>query len=196
MNRLLFFLMLASITLCGCGGGSAPVPSKKHGESRALEASAYREHAGLINQNGKNIGYIEVKESDDEGSDIHISADHLPPGASLGFHIYEKGVCQTPDFESAGGPFNPLNKEHGFNNPMGHHAGDLPNLEVGADGKVDVIMNAPQTSLKEGSRLSLLDRDGSAFIIHEHTDDYLTNPSGNSGARIACAPLKKSARRE
>ncbi len=86
------------------------------------------------------------------------------------------------------GPFNPLNKEHGFNNPMGHHAGDLPNLEVGADGKVDVIMNAPQTSLKEGSRLSLLDRDGSAFVIHEHTDDYLTNPSGNSGARIACAP--------
>ncbi len=102
MHRLLLFLMLASITLCGCGGRPAPVPPKKHEESRALEASAYREHAGLINQNGKTIGYIEVRESDDEGSDIHISAGHLPPGTSLGFHIYEKGTCQAPDFESAG----------------------------------------------------------------------------------------------
>lgn len=72
---------------------------------------------------------------------------------------------------------------------MGHHAGDLPNLEVGADGKVDVIMNAPDTSLKKGSKLNILDEDGSAFIIHEQADDYLTNPSGNSGARIVCEPF-------
>ncbi|MCI4170943.1 superoxide dismutase family protein, partial [Bacillus spizizenii] len=78
----------------------------------------------------------------DEGLDIHISANSLRPGASLGFHIPEKGSCVRPDFESAGGHFNTLNKEHGFNNPMGHHAGDLPNHEVGADGKVDVIINA------------------------------------------------------
>ncbi len=90
MNRLLLFLMLVSITLCGCGE-TRSCSAQKHGESRALEASAYREHAGLINQNGKTIGYIEVRESDDEGSDIHISAGHLPPGTSLGFHIYEKG---------------------------------------------------------------------------------------------------------
>ncbi|MCI3988193.1 superoxide dismutase family protein, partial [Bacillus vallismortis] len=75
--------------------------------------------------------------------------------------------------ESAGGHFNPLNKEHCFNNPMGNHAGYLPNLEVGADGKVDVIMNAPDTSLKKGSKLNILDHDGSAFIIHEHADDDL-----------------------
>ncbi|KXZ21721.1 superoxide dismutase family protein [Bacillus nakamurai] len=196
MYRLLLFFMLASLVIEGCGSKQAPVRPQNQAERRALETSSYREHAELINKNGKNIGYIEVKESKEEGLDVHISASHLPPGASLGFHIYEKGTCKAPDFESAGGPFNPLNKEHGFNNPMGHHAGDLPNLEVGADGKVDVIMNAPQTSLTEGSRLNLLDKDGSAFIIHEHTDDYLTNPSGNSGARIACAPLAKSARRE
>ncbi|ADV92843.1 MULTISPECIES: superoxide dismutase family protein [Bacillus] len=189
MYRLLLLMMLTALGVAGCGQKKPPDPPNRVPEKKVVETSAFGHHVQLVNREGKAVGFIEIKESDDEGLDIHISANSLRPGASLGFHIYEKGSCVRPDFESAGGPFNPLNKEHGFNNPMGHHAGDLPNLEVGADGKVDVIMNAPDTSLKKGSKLNILDEDGSAFIIHEQADDYLTNPSGNSGARIVCGAL-------
>ncbi|MCY8493032.1 superoxide dismutase family protein [Bacillus inaquosorum] len=188
MYRLLLLMMVTALGAAGCGQ-NPPDPPKRIPEKEAVETSAFGHHVQLVNREGKAVGFIELKESEDEGLDIHISANSLRPGASLGFHIHEKGSCVMPDFESAGGHFNPLNKEHGFNNPMGHHAGDLPNLEVGADGKVDVIMNAPDTSLKKGSKLNILDQDGSAFIIHEHADDYLTNPSGNSGARIVCGAL-------
>ncbi|WP_276734950.1 superoxide dismutase family protein [Bacillus sp. (in: firmicutes)] len=191
MYRLLLLMMVTALGAAGCGQ-NPPDPPKRVPEKEAVETSAFSHHVQLVNREGKAVGFIELKESEDEGLDIHISANSLRPGASLGFHIHEKGLCVRPDFESAGGHFNPLNKEHGFNNPMGHHAGDLPNLEVGADGKVDVIMNAPDTSLLKGSKLNILDQDGSAFIIHEHADDYLTNPSGNSGARIVCGALSGS----
>ncbi|MCG8397225.1 superoxide dismutase family protein [Bacillus atrophaeus] len=196
MHRLLLLIMLAALGLGGCRqGGASDHPSTKP-DSKAIETSAFLYDVQLVNSKGKKIGFIEIKESDEEGLDFHISATQLPPGASLGFHIHEKGTCVKPDFESAGGPFNPLNKEHGFNNPMGHHAGDLPNLEVGANGKVDVIMNAPETSLKEGSKLNILDKDGSAFVIHEQADDYLTNPSGNSGDRIVCGALSGNTKKQ
>ncbi|MCY8824461.1 superoxide dismutase family protein [Bacillus atrophaeus] len=196
MHRLLLLIMLAALGLGGCRqGGASDHPNTKP-DSKAIETSAFLYDVQLVNSKGKKIGFIEIKESDEEGLDFHISATQLPPGASLGFHIHEKGTCVKPDFESAGGPFNPLNKEHGFNNPMGHHAGDLPNLEVGANGKVDVIMNAPETSLKEGSKLNILDKDGSAFVIHEQADDYLTNPSGNSGDRIVCGALSGNTKKQ
>ncbi len=125
MNRLLLFLMLVSITLCGQRGDPL-LFRQKHGKA------AHWKHLHTVSMPDSSIKTEKRSdESDDEGSDIHISAGHLPPGTSLGFHIYEKGTCQAPDFESAGGPFNPLNKEHGFNNPMGHHAGDLPILKWG-----------------------------------------------------------------
>ncbi|MEC1651332.1 superoxide dismutase family protein [Bacillus vallismortis] len=189
MYRLLLLMLLTALGVAGCGQKNPHDPPERVPEKEVIETSAFGHNVQLVNGEGKAVGFIEIKESDDEGLDIHVSANSLRPGASLGFHIHEKGSCVRPDFESAGGHFNPLNKEHGFNNPMGNHAGDLPNLEVGADGKVDVIMNAPDTSLKKGSKLNILDHDGSAFIIHEHADDYLTNPSGNSGARIVCGAL-------
>ncbi|MDA1475047.1 superoxide dismutase family protein [Bacillus sp. CLL-3-40] len=144
----------------------------------------------LIKQDGTNTGFIEVSKSAEKGLDIRVSAHDLPPGL-LAFHIHETGECRKPDFESAGVHFNPEQKEHGFNNPKGHHAGDLPNIEIGADGKVDVVVNAPEVTLDENSKFSLLDEDGSAFIIHQHQDDDLTNPSGNSGDRMVCGALLK-----
>lgn len=101
-----------------------------------------------------------------------------------GFHIHAVGAC-TPDFAAAGGHYKPSGAQHGTYNLQGPHAGDLPNLVVGEDGNgaIDIITN--QVTLNVGSR-SLFDTDGSALVVHAGADDYLTDPDGNSGARIAC----------
>lgn len=145
--------------------------------------------APIINTKGEEIGEVSFVETD-KGVTIDILADGLPPGKH-GTHIHEKGVCTTPDFESAGGHFNPTKKEHGFENPHGYHLGDLPNIEVDEEGKVNVTLTIDEYTLKPKAKNSLIDKDGSAFVIHEDEDDYKTDPSGNSGARIACAAIGK-----
>jgi len=141
-------------------------------------------------KNTKNevIGKATIKPNADK-VDIHLVASGLTPGVHA-FHIHEFGKCETPEFKSAGGHFNPTNNEHGFNNPKGFHGGDLPNLEVGQDGTVDVIVTTHAVSLKKDQPHSLLKSDGTSLIIHEKADDYVTDPAGNAGARIACGVIK------
>ena len=98
------------------------------------------------------------------------------------------GRCDPPDFASAGAHWNPAGKKHGMNNPAGPHAGDMPNVEVAANG----VLSATLT-LAGASMASLLDADGAALVIHAVADDYVTDPSGNSGARIACAVIQPNA---
>ena len=103
----------------------------------------------------------------------------------------KKDICTPPDFESAGAHFNPTHKQHGFENPKGFHLGDLPNIEVDAEGKVTAVLTTNEFTLKPNVENSLLDSDGSALVIHKDADDYKTDPSGNSGPRIACAAIGK-----
>ncbi|HET7615795.1 MAG TPA: superoxide dismutase family protein, partial [Bacillales bacterium] len=102
-----------------------------------------------------------------------------------------KGKCVSPDFKSAGEHFNPFGKEHGLANPRGPHAGDLPNIVVGQNGKVNATFLARNVTLMKGKKNSLLDRNGSALIIHSQPDDNKSQPSGNSGARVMCGKIKK-----
>ena len=113
---------------------------------------------------------------------VMIDAVGLSPGAR-GVHVHEVGRCDGPDFASAKGHWNPSMKMHGRDNPMGAHHGDLPNLMIGTDGRGSVAIDVP------GSVASLLDADGASVIIHADADDYKTDPSGNSGGRIACGVL-------
>ncbi|WP_318617798.1 superoxide dismutase family protein [Sporosarcina sp. YIM B06819] len=145
--------------------------------------------APIMNTEGNEIGEVSFVESGD-GVTIRIEAEGLPPG-SKGIHVHETGVCTPPDFASAGGHFNPTHKEHGFENPKGFHLGDLPNIEVDANGKVSAEVTTAEFTMKPGATNSILDSDGSALVIHEKADDYKTDPSGNSGVRIACAVIKK-----
>ncbi|QTD43422.1 superoxide dismutase family protein [Sporosarcina sp. Te-1] len=143
----------------------------------------------LLNTEGTEIGKVTMSEGS-QGVTISIEAEGLSPGLH-GVHIHETGVCTPPSFESAGAHFNPGKKEHGFDNPKGFHLGDLPNVEVGDDGKVEAQVTTAEITLKPDAKTSLLDKDGSALVIHEAADDYKTDPAGNSGARIACAEIKK-----
>ena len=113
---------------------------------------------------------------------LMVDAIGLPQGA-LGIHVHEVGRCDAPDFASAKAHWNPTAKMHGRDNPMGAHLGDLPNLMIGSDGRGSISIDLP------GTVADLLDADGAAVIIHAAADDYRTDPSGNSGNRIACGVL-------
>jgi Cu-Zn family superoxide dismutase len=106
----------------------------------------------------------------------------LPPGTH-GIHFHMTGSCEPP-FESAGGHWNPTSKQHGIDNPNGAHAGDLRNIEVGADSTANVQTSASGGTLRGDN--GLIDADGGALVVHAGADDNKTDPSGNSGARIAC----------
>jgi Cu-Zn family superoxide dismutase len=144
----------------------------------------------LINGGGQTIGTIRAWQTAG-GVSFHIEASGLPHGIH-GVHVHSVGRCEGPDFASAGPHWNPADKKHGMNNPAGPHAGDLPNVEVAANGVLLATLALPNASLTAppGTPGALLDADGAALVIHAGADDYVTDPSGNSGARIACAVLR------
>jgi Cu-Zn family superoxide dismutase len=115
----------------------------------------------------------------------------LVPNQEHGFHVHEKGDCSSGDGMSAGGHLNPNGKPHG---PPGgeHHAGDLPSLKADASGAATVRAQVAGTVLGSGAG----DLAGKALIVHAGPDDYVTQPTGNSGARIACAVIGSSAGRD
>jgi Cu-Zn family superoxide dismutase len=120
---------------------------------------------------------------------IDLNVSQLPAGTH-GIHIHTVGKCEAPGFTTAGGHFNPDAKKHGKDNPDGPHAGDLANIEVGADGTAKTSIVDAHVTLADGPN-SLFHEGGTALVIHEKVDDYKTDPSGNSGARIACGVVQK-----
>jgi Cu-Zn family superoxide dismutase len=152
----------------------------------ATQGSAADVHAdaALKTAAGAPAGTATVTQTTD-GLQVTVKVEGLPPG-SHGVHVHTVGRCDAPDFASAGGHWNPGQMQHGLDNPKGHHAGDMPNLTVGADGKGMLAYVLPGAKLD-----ALLDADGAALVVHATTDDQKTDPSGNSGGRIACGVFAK-----
>jgi len=145
-------------------------------------------HADFINSQGQKIGTAHLTQTPD-GVKIDVRVSQLPPGTHA-FHIHTVGKCEAPDFKSAGGHFNPAGKQHGKDNPMGAHVGDMMNFEVGADGRARFSVVNAAVTLGDGAN-SLFHEGGTALMIHEKADDYKTDPTGNAGNRLACGVIEK-----
>lgn len=169
-------MVLATVLVLGASGSV---------EGHAVPPTAQAE---LTDAQGVVLGKATFTQLPD-GVLIRLKASNLPPGVH-GFHIHERAECHGPGFTTAGGHFNPEGKAHGFKNPNGPHAGDLPNLSVPQNGTVDVSTLATRVTLGDGPN-SLFRDGGTSLMIHAGPDDYMTDPAGNSGARIACGPITR-----
>jgi len=139
--------------------------------------------APFIDTEGNKIGAATFQDMT-HGTLITIDVD-LPEGPHA-LHIHENGDCVPPDFKTAGGHFNPKARHHGFASHAGFHAGDLPNLYVESTGHIKAEIFTTQVPYISQKKLG----QGLSIIIHEKADDYSTDPTGNAGARIACAVIK------
>lgn len=173
MRRLLLAAG-AVMLLGGCAGRMAEAPAPLSAE------------AVLKDKDGKQVGVATLIQTSD-GTRIAVTGYRLTEG-KRGLHIHEVGDCRPPDFESAGAHFNPGGKKHGKANPDGPHAGDLGNIDIGkaGDGTIDITTKA--VTLNPGPT-SLLGGKGTSIVMHAMPDDERTDPSGNSGARIACGGI-------
>jgi superoxide dismutase, Cu-Zn family len=145
--------------------------------------------AELKNASGQSVGTATFTQV---GNAVRIVlvVHEMAPGPK-GVHVHETGRCDPPGFTSAGAHFNPAGKQHGALNPQGPHAGDLPNITIGADGTGRLEATTDAFTLGPGST-SIFDADGSALVLHAAPDDLKTDPTGNSGARAACGVIVKS----
>lgn len=125
---------------------------------------------------------------DGSGLRIAVAATGMTPGAH-GFHLHTTGRCEAPGFTSAGGHLNPDGRKHGSQAPGGAHLGDLPNLQIGASGSGGAT---EAVAGGEAALAAIFDADGTAVVIHADPDDYVTDPAGNAGDRIACGVLRRS----
>ncbi len=180
---------LPSILIAGlvaCGGTTArpaedaPTPAPGPRPSRVAVAT-------LVDSTGSQIGVATL--SDSAGAALlGLSVSGLSPGTH-GLHIHAQGNCVPPAFESAGGHFNPDGRKHGLRNPEGPHAGDLPNLHVPSNGSVDTSYAVSGDLVRAGPRF-ILQPGGTSIVVHAAADDEVTDPSGSSGARIACGVFR------
>ena len=189
--RVSYLVVLAcSVALAGCAASQPRHP----GMSAQLRAQGgWGPKADLIAPDGRVIGKLQTRKGKAWGAAVYADVPNALPAGKHAIHIHDKGSCVGPDFASAGGHWNPTGKQHGHENPAGWHSGDLGDVETVPDPEwgtyFEMVVGADGTRLDAtdaGTGPVVRDADGAAIVIHERSDDEKTDPSGNSGARIAC----------
>jgi len=185
-SALAVSLLLAGTALAACSQ-KAEEPADNVAEPPAMaEPSAAPQTIALNGTDGRPVGTVTLNE-DSNGVTIKVDASAIAAGTH-GVHLHEKGLCEGPKFESAGAHWNPQSKQHGRDNPMGAHLGDLANFEIGQAGAATTSFTVAGVTMS-GATNALADADGTSLVVHAKADDYKTDPSGNSGDRVACAVL-------
>ena len=193
-SRLAFLATVGALSLAACSReAEAPANDAANaamandsmsgngtGDVMAGAARSFAVNGG----DGKALGSVSLSE-DAGGASMTVNASGMPAGVH-GIHLHEKGLCDGPKFASAGAHWNPASKQHGRDNPQGAHLGDLANLTVGADGTATTTIPLAGVMMASGANM-LADADGTSLVVHAKADDYKTDPSGDSGDRIACA---------
>jgi Cu-Zn family superoxide dismutase len=170
---------IVTIALCGaCASASR------------MGNAVSRASAIMYDINGSVIGTAQLWQDPNGLVNVEIASLALPAGTH-GIHFHEVGRCEggATAFSTAGGHYNPLGKQHGLSNPAGPHAGDAPNVVIPAGGVGRVSFTSNRVTLTPGT-ISLFDADGSSIVVHANADDQMSQPSGNSGARIACGVVR------
>jgi Cu-Zn family superoxide dismutase len=173
-SRFLLLALSAAFLSAGC--------------KSVLHGHAPRGTASMHDASGRSVGVLNLEQS---GAGVRIVGDltGLPAGTH-GIHFHQTGRCDGPAFTTAGAHFNPYSRKHGLENPDGPHAGDMPNVVTPAQGSVLVEMLSPRVTLDDAAT-TVFDADGTSLVIHAAPDDQRTDPSGNSGARIACGVITR-----
>lgn len=186
MNLFLIAAGIAAVSVAAApafGQGDGALPEPASGQTLGT--------ADLIDTTGTRIGTAAFVETPNSVL-IQLRVDRIPAGG-YALHIHETGRCDLPSFESAGGHHNPTGTRHGDLNPAGPHAGDLPNIFAASDGPLQVDLLTDRVTLGPGGT-GLFPEGGTALVIHAGVDDYLTDPSGNAGSRIACGVIERQTR--
>lgn len=175
----LLFNVVATVAVCGA---CTAAQRMRNAVSTAT--------AIMYNVSGTPIGTAQIWQDKNGLVNVEIATISLPAGTH-GIHFHEAGKCDggTTAFSTAGAHYNPMGMEHGLQNPRGPHAGDNPNIVIPASGVGKVAFSTDRISLTPGTR-TLFDADGSSLVVHANADDQVSNPSGNSGARIACGVVR------
>ena len=174
MKRFVYILALILAALVA-------VEAQRSQAARSPQASAT-----LIDSSGRAIGQARLRQTA-HGVLLQLDLTNATPGIHA-LHIHETGRCDRPTFESAGGHFAPDGRAHGFFDPKGPHAGDLPNIHVPTSLMLSVEYLIDDVTLSPGPR-SLLDADGSAIVMHAGKDDYISEPAGSAGERLGCGRI-------
>jgi len=174
MKRVIAFALPLAAAVAGCQTIDE-APNVRLGQATLRLASGLPGGTAQLRASGAQVN-------------ISIAVAGLAPGVH-GVHLHTTGSCEAPEFTSAGAHLNPGGHQHGANNPAGAHLGDLPNVTAGSSGTGTVSATLPGT--REEVLAQLFDGDGTAVVVHATADDYRTDPSGNSGGRIACGVLTR-----